>query len=521
MEVGRLRRDLEHYYLTAGQGDPLRIEIPKGQYVPLFERRAASPQLAAPAASQALAAPTEAAVPVSPGRRWLPLRRGWLAIGAGGLALGLVALVALVAAFRGESPARIAQTAGPAVIVQPFQSVSTGAEGPLLASGITGELITNLMRFDTLKVYAGAPPQQGRAEVPPAAADAVAFIVSGGVQEVGQRFRVVARLTDRATGEVVWSQGFDRTISPADILDVQAELAAGIASHLAQPYGIVTSAASERLSQGEPATMFAYNCVQRAFAYRRAFAKDLYPPVRSCLEDSVQRDPGYADAWAMLAFAHLDAARYGLVQPSARAGEMAAGLEAARHAVALAPDRVRSQQALAALLFMSGDHEDAERVQRAAIALNPNDPESMAQLGWRLMARGRWHEGRTYLQAAVDLSVRAPSWYHSTLALALYLDGALDKALGAAKLGSSDCCGIGQAALAICAAAAGDRAAAGAALAEAIRQAPILASDPRTFWANYHAAEGVIDRLVAGLRKAGLTMAVLSDDQPRPPTTVR
>ena len=39
IEVGRLRRDLEHYYLTDGRDDPIRITIPKGHYVPAFEVR--------------------------------------------------------------------------------------------------------------------------------------------------------------------------------------------------------------------------------------------------------------------------------------------------------------------------------------------------------------------------------------------------------------------------------------------------------------------------------------------------
>ena len=38
LEVGRLRRDLEHYYLTAGRDDPVRITIPKGGSAPAFER---------------------------------------------------------------------------------------------------------------------------------------------------------------------------------------------------------------------------------------------------------------------------------------------------------------------------------------------------------------------------------------------------------------------------------------------------------------------------------------------------
>ena len=35
--AGRMRRSLEHYYLTSGRNDPLHIRIPKGSYVPVFE----------------------------------------------------------------------------------------------------------------------------------------------------------------------------------------------------------------------------------------------------------------------------------------------------------------------------------------------------------------------------------------------------------------------------------------------------------------------------------------------------
>jgi adenylate cyclase len=37
VEAGRLRRALEHYYLTVGKNDPVRITIPKGGYVPIFQ----------------------------------------------------------------------------------------------------------------------------------------------------------------------------------------------------------------------------------------------------------------------------------------------------------------------------------------------------------------------------------------------------------------------------------------------------------------------------------------------------
>ena len=392
------------------------------------------------------------------------------------------------------------------MLVLPLEAA--GDDGSrLLASGLTGELIATLMRFDALQVFAGVPPDQGGAALPPAAAGAPAYVVAGRVGREPGRIRVTVRLTDRASGRVLWSGSYDRALTTGDIFDLEAELAASIAGRLAQPYGVIPEAAAKGLGEGRPESLTAYDCVQRALAYRQTFAKELYPPVRSCLEEAVGSDPGYADAWAMLAFAHLDAARYGLVEPAARPGEMAAGVEAALRAVALAPDRVRPWQALAALRFMSGDYDEAERVQRRAIALNPDNPESLAQLGWRLMARGRWDEGATYLQDAIDRSVRVPVWYYSTLASALYLKGDVAEALDAAELGKGDCCGIGHAVLAIAEAAAGHPAEARAALDEALRQAPDLGRDPRAFWANLRRSDEVIDRLDAGLAQAGLEAA--------------
>jgi hypothetical protein len=37
IQAGKLRLALERYYETAGKNDPIRIDIPKGAYVPVFE----------------------------------------------------------------------------------------------------------------------------------------------------------------------------------------------------------------------------------------------------------------------------------------------------------------------------------------------------------------------------------------------------------------------------------------------------------------------------------------------------
>ena len=51
IEAGRLRRSLERYYLTDGRTSPLRIDIPRGGYAPVF---VSAEPVAPPARSPAL-----------------------------------------------------------------------------------------------------------------------------------------------------------------------------------------------------------------------------------------------------------------------------------------------------------------------------------------------------------------------------------------------------------------------------------------------------------------------------------
>ena len=44
IQANKLRRAMEHYYLTRGVHDPVRIDIPKGTYVPAFERQPGAAQ---------------------------------------------------------------------------------------------------------------------------------------------------------------------------------------------------------------------------------------------------------------------------------------------------------------------------------------------------------------------------------------------------------------------------------------------------------------------------------------------
>lgn len=476
IEVGKLRGDLQRYYLGKGAALPLRIEIPKGGNAPVFV-----PQ---PRISVA---------------RGMRARLSRLFSRRATVVAAVLLLVA--ASARGASwwvSQTPVQSADPAVVVEPFVSLSGGEDGRFLAIGLTNDLVADLVPFDGLQVFSGAIGP----DLPAALKDVPLYLVKGTVERMPDSFRAAATLVEFPSGRVIWSQSYQRPLTPEGLLSAQDQLSAAISEHLAQIYSLINLDVGRRFRGELPATLFAYDCVQRAFAYRQTFDAELYAPMRACLETAVARDPGYADAWAMLAFAHLDAARYHIVPPEKAPEELDAALVAARRSVELAPERVRPLQALSAAEFMRGDYAEAEAMQRRAIARNPNDPESLAQLGWRMMARSRPQEAIDLLSRAIDLSLHSPAWYSMTMSIAYFDLGERQLAYDAAVRGKDFCCGLGKAMLAVAAADLGKWDEAQQAFTDATSESTLLAQDPRAFWATWQLTDSLIIRLDESLALA-------------------
>ena len=516
LEARRLRRDLDSYYVDAGARDPVRITIPKGHYVPHFkwhqapteappsddtEREAGGGTVvgatgAAPAADEA-----DGAGMAGRGRRGVRILAGLLAVAlltaAGGLWLWL----------RGPSTPGSEEVRGPAVVVLPFETLSAGEDDRFLAAGVTQELITALMRFEEFRLYSVPASFSLDAHADPATLGhdlGVGYVVKGSVSSDAATVRVGAQLFDAQTGRVVWSETYDRAPTPGALLGVRAELAASIATALGQPYGVVNSDMAARLSGGVEPSMASYACVLRAYTYRRTFRDELRQPVLACLEAAVERDPDYAEPWALLGWLHLDAARYGFVPDAEIPREMRQALDFASKAVAIDPENVVALRALSAVQYHLGNFDESERIQRQALALNPNDPDTLAQLGWRLAFRGRWEEGLAYSERAIARTIDPPGWYYDTTTIHLYLEGRYREMLASAEHSAAgDYTGVSL--LAIAHGALGNHAAAQEALATMAKQAPAFNRDPAAVWRRFHLLDSIVDAYMDGLRKAGWT----------------
>ena len=145
----------------------------------------------------------------------------------------------------------------------------------------------------------------------------------------------MAQLHDATSGRIVWSDSYDRSLTPGALLEVQEELAGSVATVLGEPYGEVRRDVTERLSAGTAPSMPSYTCVLRAYDYRRGFDENLYQPVLDCLKAAVARDPDYAAGWAMLGWLQLDAARFHYVPAERKAETLDQAIASASHAVDL------------------------------------------------------------------------------------------------------------------------------------------------------------------------------------------
>lgn len=433
IEAGRLRRSLERYYLTAGRHDPLRIRVPKGAYVPAFERLVADPPGEESTSATPLVIP---ASEPSPGkRRSVAIRTIALPAAVLAVALAAWAIAAFqsgLAPFDGDALRPAEARRGPAIFVIPFEDESDGGQDSAVATGFARDITVGLTRFQELFVFA-----PGTSFHYPAGADhrdvarelKVDYLLSGAVALASGRFRATVTLIDAKRGRVLWSERFDTALQASDVLGVREAIADRVVQAIAQPYGVMFTAKARETEGKPPQSFSSYECVLHFHLYWRKLAAERYEAVRECLQRAVARDPDYAEAFAALAFIHIDAYRFKFDDGVLGENPLARALELANRAVELAPRTAAGYKARHLALWMMQDVPRSFEAARTALALNPYDTDIMGDLGTRLCLTGDWDAGLALVREAFARNPAESSAYRVPLALHHYMHGAYRDAL--------------------------------------------------------------------------------------------
>ena len=316
---------------------------------------------------------------------------------------GWQTILASVSAFAdGTAPnapaTRPAEPHKLSICVLPFANMSDDPQQEYFSDGISEDVITDLSKVSALFVVARNTAFTFKNQAVDVAHVArqlgVSHVLEGSVRKAGGRVRITAQLIDGATGGHIWAERYDRDLT--DIFDLQDEISQAIVEALKLK---LLPAEKRAIEQRGTASVEAYNLYLMARRYyfgggnegpRRAEAME-----RLC-KRAVEIDPGYAQAWAMIATAQ-QTLHYAH-------GRKEDGEAAAERALLLDPSLAAAHAVRALHLSDRGLKAEATAEFRMALALNPESFEANMGAGRHSYRDGQYDEACRYFAKAAELS---------------------------------------------------------------------------------------------------------------------
>ena len=299
----------------------------------------------------------------------------------------------------------------PVLVVLPITNLSAEAD-EYFADGLTEDIITNLARFRDLRVIGGASSFQfkGRAFdlLDLCNRTQAGYVVQGSVRRAAGRVRISVELIEGATGVQLWGDRYDREM--VDIFALQDEVTRTIAATLGVK---MQDVALQRALKKSAAELSAYDCLLRARRYTWMLSADMHAEARDLLEKAVELDALSADAHALLANVYLGEHRF---EMNPRPNPIGRALVHALAATRLDPQNAYARCWLAIVHFFRGENEKFEAEAQLALSLNPNDPETLADVGHYYAFMGQFARGAELSRRAQQLNPLHPGWYHFSFA---------------------------------------------------------------------------------------------------------
>jgi tetratricopeptide (TPR) repeat protein len=245
---------------------------------------------------------------------------------------------------------------------------------------------------------------------------AVAALLVGSIQNVEGGLRVEMDLLDMVSDEVRWSQSFDW--DSTQIIEIGNAIANGVMESMALP-----PISKHRFSGTDSPE--AYEALLMGFEHQRSLTADDLAKAIDDFQQAIDLDAGYALAYVGLAQA-LDTYMNMAGLPEA---ERQALQERARRAVdiALKLDK-ESGAAISMLGLMTEQRELRIQAYERALELDPDDALSYFRYGMEMRADGNFEEAERLVRKAIDLQPMSAG-FRSELASILWDQGHKDEAL--------------------------------------------------------------------------------------------
>ena len=363
IQANKLRRALEHYYLTVGDKDPVHIEIPKGSYVPNFtERVTEHPALPRPE--------NEPDIP----------------------------------SFEGSWPA---------VVIRSLQNLTGDPDLDYMGIGLATELATEITRYQEIRVL----QMQHRGEAQRRAEDTNArFVLDGSIQRGASGLKVNVSLVDLSTRHQIWGDSYRTDCSPSQLIVFQEEIANTIAGKMISEYGIIAKTLSHESKQHPPSELKTYEAILRYYEFNANFTAETFFKALEALQHASREEPDCGLVWSMLA--RLYATNYSL-ELFDRATPLDKAVLFAEKGVQLEPANQRVRLILAFVRLFENELSAGLAETDRALALNPNSMVFLENIGYLLTLFGDWDRGPALIIKAIEANPYYSDNAHHTLWLDL------------------------------------------------------------------------------------------------------
>jgi TolB-like protein len=447
IQAGRLRRSLERYYLLSGSADGLRIELPRGSYLPLL-------RWATPGEKQALSARSERLAPSRDGRPSI-----------------------VVSHFEHGSQDRALADA--AALLNDLICVEMGHYGDV-----------HVVRRAELEALGKALHEVGD------------YVLTGHLSYGREGLRISARLVDRRDASQIWAEDYreERGRKGALLEDIARTVAARVASE----QGVVAQRLWAEQRKQPVDEMTPYGAVLASYQFFFERNPGDYLPALRALQRVVKERPEFALAWVQLARLYIANHTFEIEDVPTPIDD---AIAFAQTALQLDPSSQRARVALAAA-FLQKDELDAGRAEaEKGLEINPESFVYLEWIGWLIALFGDWERGTDMIRRSMARNphhippalhaiwadhVRRGEYEASYQVALRYRDSALFwRALMRA-------CSLGHL---------GRRVDAQPEVAEILRRKPDFARRGRALIARYIKFEDLLERIVEGLGKAGLKLS--------------
>jgi TolB-like protein len=356
VEAGRLRRALEHYYLVAGMQDPVRIDIPKGGFVPTFRFQ--------------------------------------------------VEKESAFSSSETELDNRGIVDSWPSVLIRPLQNLSEDTNPKFIAEGFTTELAIELTRYQDIRVLMKPTGEGGQSSREPEAR----FLIDGSVRYGFHKLNVAVHLFDQKTSRQMWGDVYKCDLKTVDLVAFQGEVAQIIAAKIAQEQGIITKTLSLESRNKPPSEMETYEAILKFYKHDTTFTPETLYDAQEALEQAAITEPECSQVWTFLG--RLYSENYGL-ETIDRETPIEKAIEFAEKGVRLDPSNQRARAVLAMARLLNDQLTEGLVEARNALALNPNSLIFMDVIGHVLALLGEWDHGSDLMRKAIKRNpYHRPYVYH-------------------------------------------------------------------------------------------------------------